>query len=430
MINFLFKQTLKWFFNLICVFILLLVAFFFRYREKNQVVFGTTPIISYAYWSRALKEKGYPTCTLMKTYYKNNSKGDFDYIFPDVTPKFFKKFSKICQTFGFIFILKNARLFVTSYDHIVLDNSFSWFEIIIMKIARVSVIILPYGSDAYMYSTIKDPSLQHAALISYPGKALCEREMLRNIRKKNEYADVVICGFQNEGIGRWDLLLHQFNHIDSNSWLMKESFSQADGINNHVRIIHTPNHTGFKGSEFIKKAIIELKNEGLKIDYLELTGVSNSQIKMSLLQSDILVEQLIFTGYALSGIEGMASGLTVLSNLDSSLLTAVFRRYSFLDECPIVSVTPENIKDTLKVLITQPKLREELGRAGREYVEKYHSYKAAQYMFGAIYDKVIYNKDVDLMSLFHPISSPYNNAIPKIKHPLVKNRLMKTTEVY
>ncbi|MGI8931709.1 MAG: hypothetical protein ACR2FK_04925, partial [Sphingomicrobium sp.] len=119
---------------------------------------------------------------------------------------------------------------------------------------------------------------------------------------------------------------------------------------------------------------------------------------------------------------GMASGLPVLANLDHEAYTRVFRRYGFLDECPILSSPPERLVDNLRLLIRSPALREELGRAGRAYVEKYHSYAAAQYLFESIYRKFD-GEQVDLINLFHPLKSAYNRATPKIAHPLVDSRL-------
>jgi hypothetical protein len=68
-------------------------------------------------------------------------------------------------------------------------------------------------------------------------------------------------------------------------------------------------------------------------------------------------------------------------------------------------------------------LREELGIAGRLYVEKYHSEVTTQYMFESIYQKIWFNKEVDLMNLFHPLKSEYNKTKPFVKHPLVENCL-------
>ena len=64
-----------------------------------------------------------------------------------------------------------------------------------------------------------------------------------------------------------------------------------------------------------------------------------------------------------------------------------------------------------------------MGRAGRKYVEKYHSSETMHYLFGSIYDKILHGKSVDLINLFHPLKSDYNKRKPYIQHPLVENKL-------
>jgi glycosyltransferase involved in cell wall biosynthesis len=132
------------------------------------------------------------------------------------------------------------------------------------------------------------------------------------------------------------------------------------------------------------------------------------------------VEQIIADGYALSAIEGMSCGLAVLSNLSNKNLCNMFRRYSYLSECPILSANPENVYKQLKTLLNNPSLIEKLGEAGRSYVEKYHSNITAQYMFEKIYES-FNGAQVDLINLFHPILGEYNKSLPFIEHPLVDN---------
>ena len=62
----------------------------------------------------------------------------------------------------------------------------------------------------------------------------------------------------------------------------------------------------------------------------------------------------------------------------------------------------------LRRLISEPKLRRELGERGPVYVRKYHSMRTAQLMFGRIYDKIWFEKDVDLMNYFHPLIGQYD----------------------
>ena len=182
--------------------------------------------------------------------------------------------------------------------------------------------------------------------------------------------------------------------------------------------MHAPNHRGVKGTEFLIEAVEELREEGLKVDLNLLERIPNDQVMETLRSADILVEQLIAGGYALSGIEGMASGVAVLCNLDHPERIVIFRRYSFAQECPILSTTPETIKQSLQILVTNPSLRRELGLAGRQYAEKYHSYETARHLFGSIYAKIVDGKDIDLMNLFHPLKAEFNRRRPRVSHPL------------
>jgi glycosyltransferase involved in cell wall biosynthesis len=137
----------------------------------------------------------------------------------------------------------------------------------------------------------------------------------------------------------------------------------------------------------------------------------------------VLAEQFLAPGYGTNGVEGLASGLPVLANLEHEAYSRVYRRFGFLNECPIVSAAPENLAERLRVLVRNPELRRELGTASRAFAEKYHSYATAQYMFGALYEKLVRGADIDLMTLFHPLLSEYNRRTPRVQHPLIENRL-------
>ena len=94
-------------------------------------------------------------------------------------------------------------------------------------------------------------------------------------------------------------------------------------------------------------------------------------------------------------------GIPVLSNLSNNQYLEPFRRYSYLSECPILSTTPENLKNNIKLLIQNTQLRNELGKLGIQYVKKYHSESTAKFMFGKIYNQLINKVDEDLINMFH-----------------------------
>jgi hypothetical protein len=225
-----------------------------------------------------------------------------------------------------------------------------------------------------------------------------------------------------DGIGRSDVLTPAHFMVDTDEWRAKTSYNDHDGINGVVRIAHTPNHRFCKGTEFLLKAVQKLRSEGLQVELVMAEGLQNKEVRELLPTVDILCEQLL-QGMGISAVEGLATGLPTISNFEHECYRTLFRRFSFMDENPVVQASPEDIVDVLRSLVLQPKLRREIGIASRQYAEKYHSFATAQYLFGTIYSKLLKGQKVDLFTLFHPILSPYNNSSPKIQHPLELNRL-------
>lgn len=424
-------KLLKYFiYSIFSIFFLLVYSLFRKInnKESTKIIFGTTPILNNKYWSNALKEIGIESETLMQTYYSSiNEKDDYDKYFDDVIPK-------VCQRkyirevaylfFVWLYIINNAKVFVMPFSGIVFKKYFWKFEYLLFKFNGIKTIVLPYGSDAYMYSRIKDTSLQNVLLINYPDAAKNEKEIENKVFFWSKYCDITMGGFMGcDGMSRWDMPIHQYLSINTKEWITKLNYSSNNGENGVVKVLHSPNHRGFKGTEYLIKAIHELKDEGLQIELILLEKVPNTRVRELMQEVDILAEQFIFTGYALSGIEGMSSGLPVLANLDNEAYTTIFRRYSFLNECPILSTTPETLKDNLRLLITHPELRKELGELGRKYVEKYHSYEMTQYLFTHVFRKLD-GEDIDLMNLFHPLKSEYVQK-NYIKTRLVNNRYIQ-----
>lgn len=395
--------------------------------RRRKLVWGSMPLISNHYWSKALADAGWESETLMEAHFSINRRDDFDRYFEDFAPAFLPLTLRrgLGACIATVYVLRCARVVHISFDGLTLGTSWLWrTESLLFRLAGIRAVVMPFGGDFYRYSEVVDTSMRYGLLASYPQLALREALLRRKRDHWVKHADAMIAGMMIDGLGRWDVTLNQFFHIDTEAWLPKTGYSQADGgAAEPVRILHTPNHRGFKGTEYLVDAVEQLRREGLNIELTMLEGVPNSKVQAEMQDVDILAEQFLATGYALSGIEGMASGLPVLANLEHEAYTRVFRRYGFLNECPILSTTPETLADHLRLLVKNPKLREELGRAGRSFVEKYHSYAMAQYMFGAIYERILEAKDVDLINLFHPLKSDYNRRTPLVRHPLVENRL-------
>ena len=408
-----------------------LIPFLFLYvllvdKKRSKIIWGPVAMINYKYWSNALKKIGYDSVTLVSNVYKIYDKKDFDIYFTDVVPKFLRINNKVTLVllgpiFSFLYSIKNASIVNSSFIGCYLGNTPIWFlENFFYKIAKIKIVISGFGGDSFLYSRVDNYSLRHALLMSYPNMSKKENEISKKIMYWTKNADAIIVSSQIDGIGRWTCLPLNSLCIDNNKIISY----QEKRIKDFITIVHSPNHRGFKGTEFILDAIKELKEEGYKINFILLENVKNVEVLRILREeADILIEQIIYPGYGLNAIEGIASNVAVLSNLPDSL--RLFRRYSYLKECPILSTNPENIKENLKLLIENKELREELGRLGIEYVKKYHSEESAQYMYGKIYNQLLNGVDEDLINMYHPLKSEYNKK-NYINTPLVNNQYVES----
>lgn len=395
-------------------------------RRRRTLVWGSMPLISNKYWSEAMRQAGHDSVTIMQDHFAINARADFDRYFEDFAPAWLPRTARrgLGSCLALCWVLRRASVIHISFLGFALDSTVFWrLEGWLFRRAAVKVVAMPFGADFYVYSRLIDSSLRYGLLASYPGLALTEARTRQRLDYWSLRADAVVAGMMVDGLGRWDIALNQFFVIDTETWPAKADYSAADGTNGPVRVLHTPNHRGFKGTEFLVDAVAALRAEGLEIELVLLEGVANAVVRQTMTEVDILAEQFLATGYALSGIEGMASGLPVMANLEHEAYTRVFRRFGFLDECPILSTTPETLRDQLRLLVRNPDLRRELGQANRAFAVKYHSYAMAQHMFGAIYARIVHGETVDLINLFHPLKGSYNTASPRVVHPLRDNIL-------
>jgi glycosyltransferase involved in cell wall biosynthesis len=401
-------------------------------RARPRVVWGPEPILSYALWSRALRKAGYESETVMQEVYTRiNRPEDFDVLYEQLVPPALAFLLGPYAAFGRS--LFRADVFQHPYSGGFLGLTPLWrHEAQLVHLAGARVVVQAHGGDAHLSSQIADLSLRHALLSSYPMLARQEARTRERIEYWAAHADCMFGSFMMDGLGRWDVLPSSVATLDVAQWRRQRPYSRADGRSGGtVRIAHAPNHRGFKGTEFIIAAVEQLRAEGLDVELVLIEGVQNSEVRRIFTHEvDVLCDQIIATGYALNAMEGMAAGLPVVANLEDDRLTAVLRRYSYLDECPILSASPETIAERLRALVVDPDLRERLGRAAAAYAAKYHSDETAAYLYGEIYRHVWHREEVALIDLFHPLKSEYCRSQPRIEHGLVRNRLPGDSAVH
>lgn len=392
--------------------------------DKPRLVWGCTPIINNKYWALAMRSAGHESETFMTGYYHINKRSDWDRV---LTEEYRYVPYSLRPYLAFLISLFKYDIFFISFNGYFLKGNLLYFlTSFFLKLSAKKVVLLPYGSDAYVYRNIRSHASIHCLLTSYPQYSKKQNAIALKVEYWCKNADCLVPGMMGfDGFGRWDVLIPSTIFVDLIKWSPVKNRDAFHDKSNTVRVAHTPNHRGVKGSEFLVQAVEDLKSEGLNIELILMEGVPNDEVAEFLKnKADILVELLIGPGHGISALEGMACGLPVISNLEFDEQYLPFRRWSYFGECPIVSASPENIKEVLKRLVSDKNLRYSLGDAGRAYVEKYHGLDSAQFLFSNIIDYVSGRRE-SLINLYHPLLGEYPNRLNKIKHPLVNNRIVE-----
>lgn len=134
-----------------------------------------------------------------------------------------------------------------------------------------------------------------------------------------------------------------------------------------IFIAHIPSNALLKGTASVKKAINDLTEEGYVFHFFS-ERIKHSEVDAILKKTNILVDQFS-PGHGLLSIEGMANGCVVICR------TAKWFKEDFPD-LPVVSCEPDELKDVLVDLITNPEKMENIALKSFKYFKKYHTMEA------------------------------------------------------
>ncbi len=388
-----------------------------------RYLLGSTPIISSSLWCKALINAGRKAETFTFDFYSSiNTRKDWGRILSEeyrYVPAYLKPY------IAFIECLFKYDIVVMSCDGLFIGTTPAWrLQALAFSLANIRTVVFPYGADAYVYRRVRSMGLMHGLLASYPNASRLQKRIAARVDYWCAHADMFVPGIMSpDGYGRSDIVCPSQIHLDVRQWTVSERLCEENYGDGVVRIAHAPNHRGFKGTEFVIAAVQQLQAEGLRVELILLEKIQNDELRRILRSDvDILVEQIVATGHGLNALEGMATGLPVVSNLEDDDYILPFRRWSFFSECPLVSASPENLVDVLRALVKRPQLRIELGRAGRQYVEKYHGLDAAVFLFNAI-NEYFGGKRESVYFLYHPLTGEYKKSVPLVENPLKFNRI-------
>jgi glycosyltransferase involved in cell wall biosynthesis len=150
-------------------------------------------------------------------------------------------------------------------------------------------------------------------------------------------------------------------------------------------IVHAPSAQIVKGTEAVLNAIDELKKK-YDFEFILLQGIHRKKALQIMQKADIFLDQFIGGHHGMAALEAMAYGKPVLCYIKPSLIGET------PPDIPIVNANPDNLIEILEPLLQDGKLRHEIGRRSREYVEKYHDAFKLAHQLVEIYNEVIKNK--------------------------------------
>lgn len=136
---------------------------------------------------------------------------------------------------------------------------------------------------------------------------------------------------------------------------------------NKPLVIHAPSNREIKGTEFILAAVDKLRDEGFEFDFKLIEKLPRKEAMKIYEDSTIVIDQLRIGAFGNFSLEAMAMGKPVICYIRPDLVG----KYS--SDLPIINANPDNIYEVLKNTLTENEKWAEIGRKGRQYVEKHHN---------------------------------------------------------
>ncbi len=164
--------------------------------------------------------------------------------------------------------------------------------------------------------------------------------------------------------------------IDASKLAAKPPVYKAGDV---LKVAHAPNHGHFKGTRLLIEAIDRLVKEGEKIELVSVQGVPNRKVIELFGASHVVADQFVAGFHGYTALEAMAMAKPVLCFLRNDRM--------MIDPatCPIINTRPDEIYDVLKRCLRRELDLNEIGKAGRRYVEAHYSLQAVAARLGRLY---------------------------------------------
>lgn len=236
-----------------------------------------------------------------------------------------------------------------------------------------------YGADVRTRGRTMAALPEHnfCAVCPAPGKhCICDDAAgAENLNTIARYADAMLA--------MGDMTLYVPGGRELSFWPVDTSKVAYLGVSQNavgpIRIAHAPNHPYFKGTRYLSDAVKELQQQGVALELVSVSGVSNEQVLRLFGEADIIADQFAGGGYGYTAFEGMARGKPVLCYVAKPEWLLAHER------CPLIQCEPGKLVEVLRQLVGNRERLHAIGLQGRRYIEKYHSLEAVAARLGRLY---------------------------------------------
>ncbi len=360
-------------------------------QKSYNVFWGTDPILNNYHWSQATKAYfTQSTYITRKDSFILNGRADIVLFDDRNRVSFFARVinalrENLIFVFTFVKVLLQGKLVCISCEGFIFQNykfGFNYrLELFLLKLAGITICVLPYGSDAYVYSRVQDKNWLYGLLLDYPAASRRQKQIGKRVDFYVRKSDLFLPGpMLFDGMGRSDWITPSILCVEEPKQMRKERSHSGALI-----VTHAPNHREVKGTRFIIEAVNQLIKEGVAIELRLLENKPNYEvIRVLAEESDVHIDQLFFDGYALNALESMSLGVPTIGNF-SGPLREFFDRWSFTSECPMITADDKTLAEVLQNLCNDRDYLEALSLESISYVHRYHSYE----YFGEKFSRMI-----------------------------------------
>lgn len=152
-----------------------------------------------------------------------------------------------------------------------------------------------------------------------------------------------------------------------------------------VLLVSAPTNRKYKNTALLETVVAELQAEGLPLDLDLIEQRPWAECLERKARADIVFDQLMF-GYGCNAVEAWGMGVPVIAGADDWTLAEMRRQWGGL---PFYLASEDTLKERIRAMVQNEKIREEWGAIGLAHVRKYHDERPALERLAELYTKAI-----------------------------------------